>query len=193
MEVTESLNRSSLLHRRNPYMHPFRLCDSAMLHKSNLQSYRRPSFKRFLTQLSHAFCFSYSICTRSVSRCLVFSRMKERRWEESSNYWEYWQHNSAHNAQYLLGTQTFGNVICVRDLKEKSNMSCFTVHKAELVCFILVVCFSLFCEKWKTSFRVREKGFLFRAAILHHVQHPHEIEIHCIKERNSGWKNNPDW
>lgn len=24
-------------------MHPFRLCDSVMLHKSNLRSYRRPS------------------------------------------------------------------------------------------------------------------------------------------------------
>lgn len=47
-------------------MHCFRLCDSVMLHKSNLQSYRRPSLRGFDCQFRHAFCFSYSICTRSV-------------------------------------------------------------------------------------------------------------------------------
>lgn len=47
-------------------MHCFRLCDSVMLHKSNLRSYRRPSLRGFDCQFRHAFCFSYSICTRSV-------------------------------------------------------------------------------------------------------------------------------
>lgn len=56
-------------------MHPFKLGDSLMLHKSNLQSNnRRPSRRG---QYSHAFSFSYSVSTRSVLM-MVYSEG----WEE---------------------------------------------------------------------------------------------------------------
>lgn len=44
-EVTASLDRSKLLDRRNPNMHPIRFRDIIMLHKSNPRRYRKPSFR----------------------------------------------------------------------------------------------------------------------------------------------------
>lgn len=72
---------SSLLHRGNPNMHPFRLCGSVMSHKSNPWSYRRPSLRGLDCRFCHAFCFSYRY-VQSQREWLVFSRMREMKWNE---------------------------------------------------------------------------------------------------------------
>lgn len=47
-------------------MHPFRLCDSFMLHKSNCAAIEGLHLEVWTVSFSHAFSFSYSVCTRSV-------------------------------------------------------------------------------------------------------------------------------
>lgn len=133
-------------------MHPFRLYDNVMLHKSNLQSYRRPSFRGSDCQFSHAFCFSYSIYTRSV--WMTVSRQEERK-EITGKLWRYWKRNSEvwlkHNT-YLLGVKALETCrecvlyICFSDLKEKSNFRFTKSASDKVVCIsglCLVVCLSL--------------------------------------------------